>query len=233
MSRRTDARGGFTLVELLVSLMLLGLVLSLVYGAFAQISDAALTRRDELTEGQELRLLTRMIADDLAAAQWLQRYWDKGVGHNTGIVGDTSFESGKAFSRLSFHAARPSRFQRGLALHEDPGLHEVGYYVALDEERTRLQLIRREDFYLDDDLREGGLTVVVAEEIEVFRVEYLPPDADPNALEEPWEERWDAPNRPAKTRMPQAIRLTLTRRDAAGRTYSEVLEVNLKHSVVP
>jgi len=47
---------GFTLVELLVALLLLALVLSLVYGAFGQISSAALQQRDELTEQQDLRL---------------------------------------------------------------------------------------------------------------------------------------------------------------------------------
>ncbi|HEX9842013.1 MAG TPA: prepilin-type N-terminal cleavage/methylation domain-containing protein [bacterium] len=222
---------GFTLIELLVSLVLLGLVMTLVYGAFGQISGPALALRDQLTEQQELRLLTRMIADDLQAAQWLDRFWSKGVQFHTGIVADTRLEGSKEFTRISLHTARPARFHRGLDPLQDPGLHEVGYSVETGEGDSQLVLVRREDFYLDDDLEDGGVTVELANHITEFRVQFLPIDADPNAIETPWEDRWDAPSRPENSHMPVAIRLTVGRTDPAGRMLSESIEFNLPASL--
>lgn len=222
---------GFTLLEFMISLGLLSWVLIFVYGAFAQISSGALSLRDEMTERQELRLLMRMVTDDLRSAQWLNQYYSKGVGHDTGIEAETVYEGSKEFSKLNFHAAIPSRFHRTVEAYRDPGLHEVGYRVRpadpdLDEGEG-LVLERREDFYIDKDMRNGGLTVTIATGITDFMVEFLPPDADPNASRETWENRWNSTTRSAKTRIPMTVRLTLGRKDAKGKTYLEALEVNL------
>ena len=224
-------RRAFTLIELLVSLLLLSLLLTLVYGAFAQVSGPALALRDRLTEQQELRLLLRMVADDLRSAQWLERFAAKGTQPHTGIVARMRLEGGKQFTEISFHAARPARFHRGLDPTLDPRLHEVGYAVQLSEDRSRLELVRREDFYLDEDLEHGGLTVALADRIQEFRVQFLPPDADPDAAVQPWQDEWDSPSRPENARMPLAIRLTIGRADAAGGSLSESIDVNLPASL--
>lgn len=222
---------GFTLLEFMISMGLLTWVLVFVYGAFAQISTGALSLRDEMTERQELRLLMRMVMDDLQSVQWLDQYYAKGVGHDTGIEAETVYEGGKEFSQLNFHAAIPSRFHRTVEAYRDPGLHEVGYKVRPADpdlaEGDGLVLERREDFYIDNDMKNGGLTVTVAVGITDFLVEFLPPDADPNALRETWEDRWNSSTRSSKTRIPMAVRLTLGREDAKGKSYREVLEVNL------
>lgn len=228
---KSPRRPGFTLVELLIALTLLGLVMVLVYGAFGQISTRAAQLGEELTEQQELRLLMRMISDDLAAAQWLDRYYEKGVGFRTGIVADTEFLDGKDATRIRFHCARPVRFHRRLEAGRDPGLHEVEYRVRRAEEGEALQLIRREDFYLDDDLDNGGITAVLAENIDEFLVEFLPRTTDANVSEERWEKRWDANERTGSDRLPQAIRLTLGRKTAGGKKIREVIEFNLVESL--
>lgn len=231
-------RRGFTLVELLVSLALLALVMTLVYAAFEQISGPALAQRDELTEHQELRLLVRMIADDLQSAQWLARYAEKGPQYRSGIVAAREFQESKEFSRVAMHTAGPARFHRGFNPARDPRLHEVGYFVRLSEDRSALELVRREDFYLDDDLEHDGLEVVLTQGVETFRVEFLPPGAETGrsvgigpGTQETWEESWDSPNRPAASRMPLAIRVTVARKGTRDKAFSESLEFNLSGSL--
>jgi len=230
MSSRNSPRG-FTLIELLVSLLLLGLVLTLVYGAFAQTSGPALAERDRLNEQQDLRLLLRMIVDDVQAAQWLARYRERGDQYLTGIIAETRPEGSKRFTRISFHAARPARFYRNVQPLADPDLHEVGYFVTLSEDRTQLVLKRREDFYLDDDLEEGGVEVELADHIQEFLIEFLAPGADPNALRPDWLDRWNSPNQPDAARMPLAVRVTVERTSAAGRALKESMEFNMPMSV--
>lgn len=234
MSPPTDSakRTGFTLLELTISMALLGMVMLLVYGAFGQISTRARELGEELNERQELRLLMRLVSDDLGSAQWLDRFSDKTSNPATGISSDTEFRDGQDFSRIRFHAARPARFHRRLPGGLDPALHEVEYQVRPVEGEKGLELVRREDFYLDDDLTEGGVSVVVAENIVDFLVEFLPPDYDRNAFEEPWQKRWEVdPSVSNQQRMPVAIRLTLGRRAASGKVLREVIEINLQGSL--
>jgi hypothetical protein len=211
--------------------VLLAIVLALVYGAFAQISGPALAQRDRLTEQQELRLLLRMIADDVQAAQWLARFREKSDQSRTGIVAETRPEGSTRFTRISFHAARPARFHRTVEPLRDPELHEIGYFVTLSEDRSQLVLKRREDFYLDDDLEEGGVEVELADHIQQFLIEFQPPGADPDALQPDWEDRWNSPNQPEAARMPLAVRITLERTDASGRPLGESIELNLPMSL--
>lgn len=226
-------RQGFTLIDLMVSMILLTVVMTMVYGAFGQISTHAVALSEDLTARQELRLLMRLVADDLASAQWLDRVHEMGVGHQTGIVSETEFLDGKDFTRIRFHAAGPSRFHRGLPAGYDPGLHEVAYRVRRDDKNKLLNLERREDFYLDDDMTAGGVEVVIAEDIEEFLVEFLPVGADLNAAEEPWEKRWDSNESATAKRLPAAIRLTLARKGKAGKLSRHQVSFNLGFQVKP
>lgn len=224
---------GFTLIDLLVSLTLLTIVMTMVYGSFLQISTHAAARTEELTQQQELRLLLHLVVGDLEAAQWLPRFKEKGEEFKTGIISDTEFQNGRDFTRIRFHAARPSRFFRRLPAGLDPGLHEVGYRVRRDERGETLRLVRREDFYLDNDMEAGGNEVVIAEEIEEFLVEFLPPNADPNAFEEQWEKRWDANSRGNGSEMPIAIRVTLALKTKKGVVLREQVSFNRLKSIKP
>src|SRR5690349_23437887 len=77
---------GFTLIELLAALAILSLILALAYGSFFQISGAATSLKGELEEQQELRLLLKMIADDLQSARYLATIINK---PGTQVVGES------------------------------------------------------------------------------------------------------------------------------------------------
>jgi hypothetical protein len=110
----------------------------LIYGAFGQVSRGALEQTERLTERQELRLLLRIVADDLQSAQWLARYHEKGAEYKSGIVASIHREGSAQFSKVALHVAQPARFHRRTALEKDPGLHEVGYQVRKEEDGERL-----------------------------------------------------------------------------------------------
>ncbi|MDP6308741.1 MAG: type II secretion system protein, partial [SAR324 cluster bacterium] len=69
---------GFSLLELLISVALLGLVMSLLYGGFFQISNSSLQVKSTLETRQELRLLMKMVLDDLQNVQYLKRFAESG-----------------------------------------------------------------------------------------------------------------------------------------------------------
>ena len=67
-------RKAFSLLELLVSITLLGLVSALIYGAFFQVSNSSLKVKESLSQSNELRLLMKMVLDDLQAVQYLEHF---------------------------------------------------------------------------------------------------------------------------------------------------------------
>src|SRR5262249_24955601 len=104
---------GITLLEMLIALAILSLVLTLAYGSFFQVSGAATALKTELDEQQELRLILKMIADDLQASRCLTNLPSKaGVKPLSGIVAKVRFVGKSEFSYVDFHAATESRFFR-------------------------------------------------------------------------------------------------------------------------
>ena len=218
-----------TLVEMMIAVMLLGMVLTMVYASFFQISRHSSQLEAQLKERQVLRMLMRVISDDLASARWLGSYWSKGVGHDTGLVSEMKYIGGGEFTAINLHTAQPTRFYRRINRQRDPMLHEVGYYVEQDTEKDELVLYRREDFYLDEDMRDGGLKARLAGRLTEFKVEFLAPGT-PDSTElgrEAWETAWNAPDAPDNARMPMAVRVTLARRSETGEEVREQAEFNL------
>ena len=229
-------RPGFSLIELLVAIVILSLVLGIVYQSFATISIHAERETARLAERQDLRMLLNLVANELQAVQHLK--WFSEGGYGTGIRAETTLEGVKDFSRMDFHAAVAARFHRTVKRELDPTLHELGYSIRPahpdGREGEGLVLVRREDFYVDDDMRAGGLSVVLADRISDFLIEYLASGDTVGTPQERWETTWDSETRTDEP-LPLAIRVTVGRElagpsqqeDEAPETVRETLEMNL------
>jgi len=229
-SGRDSRRGGFTLIELLAALAILSLVLTLAYGSFFQISGAAIGLKGELEDQQELRLLLKMIADDLQSARYLANFAAKQgtkPANPTGIIAKVRFVGKSEFSYIDFHAATESRFFRQRPPELDPGLHEIGYSVQEDTAANTINLVRREDYYLNSDMQQGGVSVILTRRLETFSLAFLlPPDAAGSTTER-WEREWISTERPESSRMPRAIRIGLGLIGKDGRPVRDSIDVNL------
>lgn len=233
---------GFTLIELLLAMALLAVVVSLTYAAMFQVTSGARYLTDSYSEDQELRLLLRMLAQDLGSVQYLKNYVQaspaaaaasSGIGsapaapRQSGLIATTRFSGSSDFSAVDFHAAVRSRQNRQAPEGSDPMLHEVGYSVREDVTTHALQLVRREDYYIDDQMQVGGVTAVLASGIEAFWVECLQTAAAPGQTQETWSKEWNSNTQPDTARLPGAIRITLGLAGKNGRHLKETLEVNL------
>ncbi|MGA1166400.1 MAG: PulJ/GspJ family protein, partial [bacterium] len=58
---------------MLVSMAILGLLVTLLYSSFSQISRTSLSVEKSLRGREELRLLMKIVLDDLQAMQYLSR----------------------------------------------------------------------------------------------------------------------------------------------------------------
>ena len=137
-------RGGFTLVELLISSSMLALLASAGYVVFsAGTRSAAKVRRCGEMVAHAERALTAMATDIRAAVEHDDvRLTSLDVQYE-GLDADT----------IDFIATRT---RRGEA---EPGTTErceIGYHIDNDPDTEARWLVRREDATLDDDPLEGG-----------------------------------------------------------------------------
>lgn len=230
---------GFTLLELLVSIALLGMVVGLVYSAFFQLSGATRGVQDTLSARQELRLLMKMVLDDLQAVRFL-KHWAEAGGDEGRVSGlDVSQQLGpnnEDSSVVSLHAAVRAKFYKLDENGEigDPELHEIGYFLEYDSDDQVWKFLRREDFYLDDEFTDGGKQQVLSRRVSKFLVE--PRVAEKEAAfgggsTDLWEPLWSARTHECVKKqsgcLPLAVRLTMGIALSEDESLEQTQQINL------
>ena len=248
-SNRNNARhlnSGFSILELLISVTLLGLVMSVLYAAFFQISNSSLKVQSTLDARQELRLLMKIVLDDLQTLRYLKHFADSDQSETqqreTGLIADRNLgpenqDTGQIeeVTSIDFHTSIKSRFFPE-ENSRDPELHEVGYSMQENPDTKTWDFIRREDFYIDNNLREGGKNHVLSEEVTKFELEFLESETAlaEGGFREKWTKVWDSDERlchDLKVKenfcLPRAVRLTMALKAKGEKTISDTQVINL------
>ncbi|WP_437780293.1 type II secretion system protein GspJ [Sorangium sp. So ce1097] len=197
--RRRRRAGGVTLLEVLVSVGILALIGTLIYGAFDGMSRArsGISRMsDRYHQG---RAAIARISREIQTA-FLSRHQpaDKNI-----VVRLTAFtgEDSSPADRVDFTSFAHRRLLRNA--HESDQC-EIGYFGSRDPERDKLDLVRREAKTIDLEPTRGGVVNVLAEDIESFNVQYLDP------ITGEWTDSWDSTQPAAQLdRLPSQVWVTL------------------------
>ncbi|AUX49068.1 general secretion pathway protein GspJ [Sorangium cellulosum] len=196
---RRGREGGMTLLEVIVSVGILAIIGTLIYGAFDGMSRsrAGISRMsDRYHQG---RAAIARISREIQSA-FLSRHqpFDKNiVVRLTAFVGDDTSPA----DRLDFTAFAHRRLLRNT--HESDQC-EIGYFGSRDPDRDKLDLVRREAKIIDVEPTRGGVVNVLAEDIESFNVEFLDP------ITGEWTDTWDSTQPAAQfERLPAQVRVTL------------------------
>lgn len=204
-SRRRAA--GLTLIEVLISIAILALIGTLIYGAMDGMSK---TRKgigqmsDRYHQGRQA--LARMGREMQSA--FLSRHMpldQNALARRTIFVGEDSSPA----DRVDFTAFAHKRLMSDA--HESDQA-EIGYFAARDPEQSgKLDLVRREAKNIDLEPAKGGVVNVLAEDIDSFNVQYY------EQLTGEWVDTWDS-SQPAGQidRLPTMVWITLVLKGGAG-----------------
>lgn len=170
---------GFTLIEVLVTMVVVSMVLTLIYQAFSKTIES----KDYVEAGNEmyheLRWSLNKIALDLSSA-----YVSKGKNGGSLFLGESKLNAEgipqdsinfTSFSHIRYSAAERSSDQC-----------EISYFVVQDPTTEQFVLFRREDYTLDDDLESGGEILDLVNGIIAFNIRYYNGEA--------WVDDWDSRN---------------------------------------
>ncbi|MBA7479734.1 hypothetical protein ES707_15170 [subsurface metagenome] len=185
-SNRIKNSSGFTLIELVVAIAILGIIVTVIYSSFTSVV-ALITRSDNTDESFQL---ARVVFDRIGR-DFLCFYRHDSTTVFLHAVDD--FTSGYDNDRIDFLTASyipgPSDPPAGDVI-------EVGYFLDPDESGI---LIRRVDITPDKKPEQGGYLIPIADNVAGFDVEYF--DG------EEWYSEWGEER---KKLLPKALRITLS-----------------------
>lgn len=203
MTLRRRIRGkrrGFTLLEVLISIAILALITSLLYGAFAAMkrSKDGLSRLQD--RQREARLAMTRITRELQSA-----YLSGHAPINQALaVQKTIFkgERGTPADRVDFAAFANRRLERNSHVSDQC---ELSYYGSPNPDGSgTIDLVRRIDTEIDLEPERGGRVEVLATDIDLFDLQYL------DAQTGQWQESWDTTQGTGQPdRLPLQVRIIL------------------------
>lgn len=209
MIRRARLRG-VTLLEVLVSLSILAVISTLIYGAFDGMSrtQKGLGRMNERYH-QGRSALSRFSREIQSA--FLTMHHPFGSNLNPGLMTRRTVFIGtdtRPTDRIDFTSFSHRRLKADA--HESDQ-NEISYFDSRDPEKDKLDLVRREDKTIDLEPEKGGVVNVVAEDIESFELQYFDP------ITREWADSWDS-TQPAGQleRLPLYVRAVLVLKGGPG-----------------
>lgn len=198
---------GFTLLEIIISIGILAVILTTIYGAFNSSMRAFTVMENPGDAYGQARLVLNRMSEEIGSIYFA------GKNPNTGLLGEDRDEDDLPFDSLHFTSLSHIRWVKDSRESE---LCEIGYYLETDREREKTFLFRREDWNVDGALEEGGITLELAEGIDGLNFRYY--DG------EEWVDDWDSKGRNG---LPKAIEVVLLVEDPSRKriAFSSIITV--------
>jgi len=198
-------RKGFTLMEVMIASFILAIVSAMLWSGFSQTSKTIKAVINDQSKYHELRTALNIIIRDLSSA-----YLSKNI-NPVNITRKIVFrgEDTPPIDRLHFVSF--THIRRIKDSHEGD-MAEISYFDMPDrEDPDIINLMRREDPYIDDDPERGGRAIPIVRDIKEFDVTYYDETMDQ------WLDSWDTEEVTAQpNRLPRQVRIVLVAYDQKG-----------------
>lgn len=183
---RIEQRGGFTLVELMMAISILGVILTMTYGALSSIMRAKNVIEDQREVRQVANaILTRLSREMQLAYPGIPRMppadnLDDRFGSKDNLLGESSMiDSERPADRITFVALSAGQYVPDGLTHG--GLVQISYSLREDPEQERVDgrpvfvLIREEVPYLRpyENAYRQRMVFPLTERIRSFQLRYL------------------------------------------------------------
>ena len=202
---------GLTLLEMLISISIIGIIMAVVYGAYMSNVDAIQMSRQEAEVTQKARIVFDRMGKDLASAFIGTGMGEEEKENHFVFIGQDLETDGYPADRLDFTSLSHLPMA-GAGPWTD--LCEVSYFVEAGPEGAGFVLFRRDDAFLDGNPAEGGPSIEIADGIKSFDMTFQ--DQGGEVYED-----WNSLEGEQKGRLPSliSIRLVFTNGDNIDRLF--------------
>ena len=207
---------GFTLLEMVVTLTILGFILLIIFGAFRLGISAWEKGESSREEYQKVRAVSQLVSRQLKSMVPYKIKTEKAEGDYLAFEG--SARSLKFVSALSMRAKQPEGFVYAIYEFKDGG-NEGGRLVVYEQ-----RVLIRKNFFEERPNEESGVPLI--EGISDIRFEYYQEEDSLKNRKEGWVEEWNAKE---EKELPRAVRMTVTYK--SGQSEKEETPMTLLASV--
>lgn len=196
---------GFTLLEGVIAITILGLIGALTFGTFARAMDAR-ERAESINERyRQLRQAMLRMAREIQMA-YVSEHRDCDDPHTKTLFRGKRKSGG---SRLDFTSFSHYKLQADA---DESDQNELSYFVDADPDHpSDTALFRREQNRIDDEPDEGGQQQMLAEKVTELSFEFY------DDKEDRWEDEWDTENSDFKGRLPMFVAIHLKAKGPSGK----------------
>ncbi|MBP1722443.1 MAG: hypothetical protein H6Q44_148 [Deltaproteobacteria bacterium] len=199
---------GFTLFEVLITLSILGVVLSLVYLTFHQSMAVMAETEDRAEVIQKGRMILERVAGELRGTVLLAQREGFQV-YRTGLIGRSAREGNDFLDRIDFTPRLPSFSSPGEG---GWGFFELGYFLDRSPGGKGLTLFRRQDDGMDGNLLQGGRRLAICDRVRSLGFFYY--DRQGRKGKE-----WNSLEGEQRNFLPSRVEIQLKLEDFQGRLY--------------
>jgi len=158
-------RAGFTLLEVMIAIGIIGMIVSLIYGSFARTAES----KELIEKGNDIYHEMRWALDKMEA-DLSTAYLTTGDNSYTIFYGVNRDSGGRPVDELHFTSFNHLKFNPEA---RESDQSEVSYFVMENPENGVLTLYRREDATPDEENTDGGEFYDLAEGIILFNLRYF------------------------------------------------------------
>lgn len=186
---KKSSRGGFTLVELAIVILLLSVLFTMIFGVYYAVVRIADDTTPAMEEKQKSMTALELMRTTLNRTFYLENE------ERLIFVGRNVESAGERTDRLTFAASHPDADNLGIA-----SVREVSFYLKEDENhKDRYILMLREDVMVDEKPGEGGFHYPILDNVVSLRIRY-----SYNAAQ--WHDEW---NSKKLKKIPRLIQISL------------------------
>lgn len=163
-SCKTSTNSGFTLLEILIAIFILGIVMATILGTFTGIISSSIRAEKSSELHQTGRALMDLISTDIRCI-----FRQPVGGKGSFFMGEVESVEGKSMSRIDFVTTN----SLSIGLKRAPFLSEVGYRVKRDLKEITYTLWRRAQSPPEYPYNEGGREVPLCRIMDSFKLEFI------------------------------------------------------------
>lgn len=194
---------GFTLIEVVITLTILGFICLIIFGAF-RLGLSAWERGESVKdEYQKARIVSQLITQQVKSAVPYKIKPQKAEGDYLAFEGDA--RSLRFVSSLPVRGRQPEGLVYARYEFKEEG-SEGGRLILYEEKALN------KDFFADEPKEE--LAVSLLEGVSSVRFEYFREEDPLNNQQEEWVEEWKAKD---EKRLPKALKMTIIRKNQQGK----------------
>jgi len=210
---------GFTLFEILITLSILAVVLSLLYLTFHQSMTVMAQTDDRAEVIRQGRMILEKVAGELRGAALVSAK-EGFQAYRTGLVGRSTREGNEFLDRLDFTHFPPPR---AISVEGGWGVLELGYSLDHAPGRKGFTLFRRQDEARDGDLLRGGRSLALCDRVRSLSFSYF--DRQGKKSKE-----WNSLEGERRNQLPSRVEIHLRLEDSRGKAHDFRTQVFLPMS---